>query len=90
MNKNTINNNTERVQVAVKNVAFCMVILLVISVSMFSSANAADNAPVVYRANVGKITIEVDPRVELISIVFRLAGNPELTTTFRHLSTART
>ncbi len=30
-----------------------------------------------YRANVGKISIEVDPRVELISIVFRLAGNPE-------------
>ena len=77
MNKNTTNNKTERKQVAVKNVALCAVISLVISIGMFSSACAADNPPALYKANVGKITIEVDPRVELIGIVFRLAGNPE-------------
>ena len=77
MNKNTTNNKTERTQVAVKNVALCAVITMVISIGLPSSALAADNPPVVYRANVGKITIEVDPRVELISIVFRLAGSPE-------------
>ena len=77
MNKNTTNNKTERTQVAVKSVALCAVITLVIGIGLPSSALAADNPPVVYRANVGKITIEVDPRVELISIVFRLAGSPE-------------
>jgi len=77
MNKNTTNNKIERTRVAVKNIAFCAVILLVFSIGMFSPALAANNPPVVYRANVGKITIEVDPRVELIGIVFRLAGNPE-------------
>ena len=77
MSKNTTKNKTERTQVAVKNIAFCAVILLVFSIGMFSPALAANNPPVVYRANVGKITIEVDPRVELIAIVFRLAGNPE-------------
>ncbi len=77
MNKNTTNNETERTQVAVKNVAFCMVILLVLSTSLASSALAANDSPAVCKANVGRITIEVDPRVELIGIVFRLAGNPE-------------
>jgi len=77
MNKNTTNNKTERTQVAVKNVAFCTVILLVLSTSLDSSALAANNSSAVCKANVGKITIEVDPRVELIGIVFRLAGNPE-------------
>ncbi|MFC1794235.1 DUF4932 domain-containing protein [Planctomycetota bacterium] len=77
MNKKTTNNKTEKTQTTVKNVALCAVILLVIGIGLPSSALAADNPPVVYRANVGKITIEVDPRVELIGIVFRLAGNPE-------------
>ena len=77
MNKNTTNNKTQRTQVTVKNIAFCAVILLVLSIGLSSSALAADNPPALYRAKVGKITIEVDPRVELISIVFRLAGNPE-------------
>ncbi len=77
MNKNTTNNKTERMQVAVKNVAFCTVILLVFSLGLFSSALAADNQPAKNIANVVKITIEVDPRVELIGIVFRLAGSPE-------------
>ena len=53
------------------------VVMLFFSIGLSSSALAANNPPVVYRANVGKITIEVDPRVELIGIVFRLAGNPE-------------
>jgi hypothetical protein len=54
-----------------------MALVLVFSIGLSPSALAANNPPVVYRANVDKITIEVDPRVELISIVFRLAGNPE-------------
>jgi len=76
MNKDTINNKFERTQIAVKNVAFCMAILLVFSIGLSSSVFAANTPAAVYRANVGKITIEVDPRVELIGIVFRLAGSP--------------
>jgi len=76
MNKNTTNNKTERTQVTVKNVTFCKTILLIFSIGLSSSALAANTPPAVYRANVGKITIEVDPRVELIGIVFRLAGSP--------------
>jgi len=77
MSKNTTNNKTERIQVAVNNVVFSAVILLVFSIGLSSSALAANNQPVKNMANVVKITIEVDPRVELIGIVFRLAGNPE-------------
>ena len=77
MNKNTANNKTEITQVAVNNAAFSVIILLIFSIGLSSSALAAHNPPVVYRVNVGNITIEVDPRVELIAIVFRLAGNPE-------------
>ena len=76
MNKDTTNNKFERTQVTVKNVIFFTAILLVFSIGLSSSSLAVDNPPVLYRANVGKITIEVDPRVELISIVFRLAGSP--------------
>jgi hypothetical protein len=54
-----------------------MAILLVFSIGLPSLALAGSNPPVVHKANAGKITIEVDPRVELISIVFRLAGSPE-------------
>ena len=53
------------------------VVMLVYSLGLPLSALAADNPPVVYKANAGRITIEVDPRVELIATVFRLAGNPE-------------
>ena len=77
MNRNTTNNKNQRTQVATKVVAFCTVILLVFSIGLSSSAFAADDLPVMYKAEVGRITIEVDPRVELIGIVFRLAGNPE-------------
>jgi hypothetical protein len=57
--------------------AFVMSALVLVCIGVGSSAFAANNPPVVYRANVGRVTIEVDPRVELIGIVFRLAGNPE-------------
>jgi len=77
MCKNITTNETKRKQVAVKNVAFCTVILLVFSIGLSSSVPAGDNQPEKNIANVGRITIEVDPRVELIAIVFRLAGNPE-------------
>jgi hypothetical protein len=77
MNKNTTNNKTERTRVAAKNIAFYAAILLVLSIGLASSAPAANSPPAVCKANVGRITIEVDPRVELIGIVFRLAGNPE-------------
>jgi hypothetical protein len=77
MNKNTTNNQTERTQVVVKNVTLFRVVLLVFSICLSSSALATHNPPIVYKTSVGRITIEVDPRVELISIVFRLAGNPE-------------
>ncbi|MBC8469935.1 MAG: DUF4932 domain-containing protein [Planctomycetes bacterium] len=52
-------------------------VMLACSLGMSSSSLAVDNPPAVYRANIGRITIEVDPRVELIGIVFRLAGSPE-------------
>jgi hypothetical protein len=78
MNKDTTNNKFERTQVAVKNVAFCTaILLLVFSIGLFSSAHAADDRSAKNTVKVGKITIEVDPRVELIGIVFRLAGSPE-------------
>jgi len=77
MNRNTTNNKNQRTQVAAKIVAFCTVILLVFSIGLSTSAFAVDDFPVMYKAEVGRITIEVDPRVELIGIVFRLAGNPE-------------
>jgi len=49
-----------------------LAIMLVCHIEGISPALAAD-----YRASEGKITIGVDPRVELIGVVFRLAGNPE-------------
>lgn len=61
MNKNPTTNQAERLQVAVRNVAFCTVILLVFSIGLSSVALVANNQPSVYKANVGKITIEVDP-----------------------------
>jgi len=77
MNENTTNNRTERTQVTVKNAAFCTAILLIFSIGLSSLALASGNQPVKNMANASRITIEVDPRVELIGIVFRLAGNPE-------------
>ena len=77
MNKITTNNRNERTQIVLKNVAFCAVVLLSFNIGSSSSALAAGDPPAVYKAEVGRISIEVDPRVELIGIVFRLAGNPE-------------
>ncbi len=77
MHKDTTNDKTKRTQITVKNVAFCTVILLIFNIGLSPSSLAASNPPAMYRTNVGKITIEVDPRVELIGIVFRLSGNPE-------------
>ena len=77
MNNDTINNKTERTKVTVKNVAFHTVILVIFSIGLSSSVLAADNRPAKNIVNVGKITIEVDLRIELIGIVFRLANNPE-------------
>jgi len=53
------------------------VLMLVYSLGLPSSTLAATGRTVIDRANTGKITIEVDPRVELIGVVFRLAGSPE-------------
>ncbi len=53
------------------------IVMLVYSLGLPLSTFAADNSPVEYRVEVGRIAIEVDPRIELIAIVFRLAGNPE-------------
>ena len=52
-------------------------VMLVYCLGLPSSTLASNSKPIACKANVGRITIEVDPRVELISIVFRLAGNPE-------------
>ena len=54
-----------------------LAVMLVYCLGGASSALAANNQPSMYRTNVGRITIEVDPRVELVSIVFRLSGSPE-------------
>jgi hypothetical protein len=77
MDANTTNSKTRKTQVTVRNVAFRIALLLVFNIGLSSSVFAADDLPVMYKAEVGRITIEVDPRIELISIVFRLAGNPE-------------
>jgi hypothetical protein len=85
MNNDTTNYEIQKLQATEENVDSCkdkilftkkalfsIALVLVYSIGLSSSALAAGNM-----ANVGKITIEVDPRVELIGIVFRLAGNPE-------------
>jgi len=90
MNKNTTNYETDRPQVALENVDFyndkfswtikaliVPAIILVYSIGLPSSAGAIDNSLPKNRPNVAAIKIEVDPRVELIGIVFRLAGNYE-------------
>jgi len=90
MNKNTTNYEIKKLKVAEVNVDFyndkvlytmkaliTIALVLVYCIGLPSSTLAANNPPAKDRANVGKITIEVDPRVELIGIVFRLAGNPE-------------
>ncbi len=90
MNKNTTNCKTDGPQVAVENVGFynervlwsirALVVpslVLVYSIGLPSSVGAIDNPLPKSRPNVVTIKIEVDPRVELVGIVFRLAGNYE-------------
>jgi hypothetical protein len=90
MDKNTTNYKTDRPQVAVENVDFyndklpwtikalvVPAIVLVYSIGLSSSALAINNPVPKNRPNVAAIKIEVDPRVELVGIVFRLAGNYE-------------
>ena len=90
MNKDTTNYETDRPQVAIENVDFyndklpwkikALVIpalVLVYSIGLSSSVGAIDNPLPKNSPNVATIKIEVDPRVELVGIVFRLAGNYE-------------
>ena len=90
MNKETTNYKTDRPQVAVENVDFyndkvpwtikalvVPALVLIYSIGLPSTVGAIDNSLPKNRPNVAAITIEVDPRVELIAIVFRLAGNYE-------------
>jgi len=53
------------------------VVMLVYSIGMPSTAGAIENPMSKRRPNVAAIKIEVDPRVELVGIVFRLVGNYE-------------
>ena len=54
------------------------IFVLIYSIGLPSSGLARDNRQLPKnRPNVDTITVEVDPRVELIGIVFRLAGSPE-------------
>ncbi len=90
MNKNTTNYETDKPQVAVENVDFsndnvlwifkALVIptlIMVFSFGLPSAVDAIDNPLPKNRLNPSVIEIKVDPRVELIGIVFRLAGNYE-------------
>ena len=48
--------------------------------SLFLAAMLALPTAGMARAGEGKIDVRVDPRVELMSIIFRLAGHPEYNT----------
>ena len=87
MNKDTPNYKTDRPQIAGENIDFyndkvlwsikALVIpalVLVYSIGLPSTVGATDNSLPKNRPNVAAIKIEVDPRVELVGIVFRLAG----------------
>ncbi|MHC4242377.1 MAG: DUF4932 domain-containing protein, partial [Planctomycetota bacterium] len=90
MNKNTTNYETDRPQVAVENVdsyndnvpwtikvLVVPALIMVYSIGLPSSVGATDNHLPKSSLNAANIKIEADPRVELIGIVFRLAGNYE-------------
>lgn len=53
------------------------ILVLVYSLDPVPSVLAADNQPPKNDPKGAVITVEADPRVELVGIVFRLAGNPE-------------
>ena len=48
----------------------CMVLCVVVAAAAWGQSSAP-------AAGQGAIEVRVDPRVELLSLVFRLAGNPE-------------
>ena len=50
------------------------IVMLVYSIGLPSTVGAIDNPLPKQRPNVAPIKIEVDPRIELVGIVFRLAG----------------
>jgi len=56
---------------------FVPVVMLIYSIGLPSTVGATENPKPKNRPNVAAIKIEVDPRVELVGIVFRLAGNYE-------------
>ena len=53
------------------------VVVLVYSIGLPSTVGAVENPQPQNMPNVAAVKIEVDPRVELVAIVFRLAGNYE-------------
>jgi len=59
------------------NVLFILAFVLVHGMGLSSSVLAEDDPPPKNIRSGNVITVEVNPRVELIGIVFRLAGNPE-------------
>ena len=90
MNKGNNNYETNRPQAAVENLDFynnkvpwtikALVIpalIMVFGIGLPSTVGAIDNPLPKNRPDVAAIKIEVDPRVELVGIVFRLAGNYE-------------
>jgi hypothetical protein len=56
---------------------FVPVVMLIYSIGLPSTVGATENPKPKNRPNVAAIKIEVDPRVELVGIVFRLADNYE-------------
>lgn len=90
MDKDSADHETAGPQVAIENVDFykdevswivkalvTAVLVLVYSIGLPSSGLAKDNRLPKHKPNVAAITVQADPRVELIGIVFRLAGSPE-------------
>ena len=61
----------------ISNVFVIPIVLMVCNLSLSSSTLAIESLVLRGKTDTAKITISVDPRVELIAIVFRLAGNPE-------------
>jgi len=90
MNTNAANNESDSIQVPVENVdlsgdtiswamksLIVMALLLVSGVGLTAPCGAVDCPLPEGRPNGAAIRIQVDPRVELVGIVFHLAGNYE-------------
>jgi hypothetical protein len=69
----------------VKDTLWALIALAILSMSNLlparAAAGAADrgSAPPSDAQNAALVRVSVDPRVELLSLIFRLAGNPEYT-----------